>query len=213
MPIKRGLERLRDLDVKPQKKPRTDEPGVPAEYDWGAIEAAFFGKDKQLQRWACDTTSCIRSQQQNLPPHVEATDLLVSAQLSDNERVLSQFDEDRVRTLYGAAVSRAVYFMLEAERQKETYRSKARMIGMPEELTETRNLVAHGQMPQLSMLRWVCGLGLQYLHRDWWTLNVPHKKTTECTTQPAGLLSLEQLKSGISLLPKESPSHSDVSWR
>lgn len=102
-----------------------------------------------------------------LPPYVEATELLMEAVLLDENNVLSSVSLER---FYGAVIARAVHVMTGsfAAGEANTYRKRAREIGFPEEAVEVRQRVAHGALPCLSEVRWVCGLVLHYLFAEYW---------------------------------------------
>lgn len=108
-----------------------------------------------------------------VPAYVEATELLMDPVLCDESDALSTH---MLAQCYGAAVSRAVHVMTGsfAVGQANTYRKRAREIGFPEEAVEVRQRVAHGALPTLSELRWVCGLVLQFLFREYWVEQDKH---------------------------------------
>lgn len=113
-----------------------------------------------------------------LPAYVEATALLMEAKLFDEEGRLLSF---AAATFYGAAISRALHLMTGtfARGAADTYRKRARLIGLPEEAVEVRQRVAHGSPPLLSELRWVCGLLLQFLFRRYWMEQERHVRVME----------------------------------
>ena len=94
---------------------------------------------------------------------------------------------DMVVNQYCLAISRAVHLMTAGQAQgvveegvlaPSTYREKAASIEMPEEAVEVRNEVAHGHsLPSLTLLRWTCGLLLDWLFEKYWVLQERHIKT------------------------------------
>lgn len=135
-----------------------------------------------------------------VPAYVEATKLIVEAQVADRMLVvqprvgnwteaaglakLSQttsWGRDVVCGVYGNAVSRAVHLMtgsLIASRsfvnEATTYRQRAQAVGFPEEAVELRQRIAHGSEPLLTELRWVAQLVLQHLHDAYWVVQASH---------------------------------------
>ncbi|KAG8348415.1 putative Las1 like [Trypanosoma vivax] len=108
-----------------------------------------------------------------LPSYVETTLLLLEAVTHDEENRLSPL---AAVMLYGAAISRAVHIMTGsfASGTDDTYRKRARAIEFPEEAVEVRQRVAHGTVPLLTELRWVCGLVLQFLFQKYWIEQEQH---------------------------------------
>ncbi|RNF01506.1 cell morphogenesis protein Las1 [Trypanosoma conorhini] len=113
-----------------------------------------------------------------LPAYAEATALLMEAVLLDEGGHLSS---SGAVSFYGAAISRSVHLMTGtfARGAADTYRKRARMIGFPEEAVEVRQRVAHGALPLLSELRWVCGLVLQFLFQHYWVEQERHLRLME----------------------------------
>ncbi|KAH9584246.1 Las1-like [Trypanosoma melophagium] len=112
------------------------------------------------------------------PAYVESTALLLEAVSLDEEDKLSS---SAAVVFYGAAISRAVHLMTGtfARGEDDTYRKRARAIGFPEEAVEVRQRVAHGALPLLSELRWVCGLVLQFLFQHYWLEQERHVRLME----------------------------------
>ncbi|ESL05976.1 hypothetical protein TRSC58_06357 [Trypanosoma rangeli SC58] len=108
-----------------------------------------------------------------LPAYAEATALLMEAVSLDEGDCLSS---SGAVSFYGAAISRVVHLMTGtfARGAADTYRKRARMIGFPEEAVEVRQRVAHGALPLLSELRWVCGMVLQFLFQHYWVEQERH---------------------------------------
>ncbi|KEG09923.1 cell morphogenesis protein Las1 [Trypanosoma grayi] len=113
-----------------------------------------------------------------LPAYVESTALLMEAVALDEADRLSA---SAAVALYGASISRAVHLMTGsfARGADDTYRRRARTIGFPEEAVEVRQRVAHGALPLLSELRWVCGLVLQFLFQHYWVEQEHHVRLLE----------------------------------
>ncbi|KAF8293670.1 hypothetical protein TcBrA4_0072670 [Trypanosoma cruzi] len=120
-----------------------------------------------------------------LPAYAEATALLMEAfSLDEGDKLLSL----GAVSFYGAAISRAVHLMTGsfARGAADTYRKRARLIGFPEEAVEVRQRVAHGALPLLSELRWVCGLVLQFLFHHYWVEQERHVHLMEEETVGEG---------------------------
>ncbi|EKF30781.1 hypothetical protein MOQ_005395 [Trypanosoma cruzi marinkellei] len=117
-----------------------------------------------------------------LPAYAEATALLMEAFSLDEG---DQLSSSGAVSFYGAAISRAVHLMTGsfARGAADTYRKRARMIGFPEEAVEVRQRVAHGALPLLSELRWVCGLVLQFLFHHYWVEQERHVHLMEEETE------------------------------
>ncbi|PWU89387.1 hypothetical protein C4B63_60g136 [Trypanosoma cruzi] len=117
-----------------------------------------------------------------LPAYAEATALLMEAFSLDEGDKLSSLG---AVSFYGAAISRAVHLMTGsfARGAADTYRKRARLIGFPEEAVEVRQRVAHGALPLLSELRWVCGLVLQFLFHHYWVEQERHVHLMEEETE------------------------------
>jgi hypothetical protein len=49
-----------------------------------------------------------------------------------------------------------------------TYRERAAAIDLPTEVTEVRNLAAHGRNPPMAQLRWAAMVLLAYLRSEFW---------------------------------------------
>lgn len=106
-----------------------------------------------------------------LPPYIESTALLLSAMADDQK---GESPSWVISNGYGAALSRVVQVMLGSfvrEGGLDTYRKRALSIGLPEEVVEVRQRVAHSAIPPLiSELRWVSSLALQYLYQNYWAV-------------------------------------------
>ncbi|KAG5508719.1 hypothetical protein JKF63_05217 [Porcisia hertigi] len=105
--------------------------------------------------------------ERELPAYVESTEVLMDAILQDENDALQDVP---LRMCYGAAILRTVHVMTGsfATGFADTYRKRASEIGFPEEAVEVRQRVAHGVLPLVSELRWVCGLVLQFLFLHYW---------------------------------------------
>lgn len=117
-----------------------------------------------------------------LPGYIEATELLVQAMLVDQFQELSPFSSvlkdftffnstRMVCLYYGAALSRIVHVLTGSFTQTDslnTYRKRAKEVGLPEEVVEVRQRVAHGTVPSITELRWVASMTLQYLFQEHW---------------------------------------------
>lgn len=150
---------------------------------WRSVKETLFDPDvptakKQTALMTVSLWHARARKHRCVPPYVEATELLMEVVLSDESgRVTARALTDQ----YGAAISRSVHVMTGsfATGEANTYRKRAREIGYPEEAVEVRQRVAHGALPSLSELRWVCGLVLQFLFIEYWMVQERHVKAME----------------------------------
>lgn len=116
-----------------------------------------------------------------LPAYIEATELLVQAMLVDQFQEQSSssvlkdypfFCSTRMVCLYyGAALSRIVHVLTGSFTKSDslnTYRKRAKEVGLPEEVVEVRQRVAHGNIPSITELRWVASMTFQFLFQEHW---------------------------------------------
>lgn len=140
--------------------------------EWLEVKRVLFDTEATVEakRTALDRMQVwhLRARKERqLPPYVEATEVLLNAMLQDEADALA---DGAQRMCYGAAVSRVVHIMTGsfASGSADTYRKRAQEIGFPEEAVEVRQRVAHGALPLASELRWVCGLALQFIFTEYW---------------------------------------------
>ena len=140
--------------------------------EWVEVKRRLFDLDAtaEVKRRALERIKLwhLRARKEReMPPYVEATEVLLDAMLQDEVDALADGPQ---RLCYGAAISRVVHVMTGsfASGSADTYRKRAHEIGFPEEAVEVRQRVAHGALPLASELRWVCGLVLQFLFTEYW---------------------------------------------
>ena len=123
-----------------------------------------------------------------VPNYVYATHHIISAINIDNKYILelepgklsfecdhrTQFDNKSIKLQYGAAICRVVTLMQSngvGNRLVEgaTYRQRAQIINMPEELADLRNKFTHHiDLPSLSLFRIVINKTLDWLFEKYW---------------------------------------------
>lgn len=142
--------------------------------DWREAKRAVFSPSSSVQDKQEFISFCSlwhsreRAGLREVPPYIEATELLVSAMLLDQENTQPC---GIICQSYGAALSRLVHVMTGSfarEGGLDTYRKRAKQIGLPEEAVEVRQRFAHGNVPHITELRWVSALVMQFLFQTYW---------------------------------------------
>lgn len=170
--------------------------------DWKEAKRCIFGSsgqdltEKNYQRffelsavWRARTREPYRL----VPPAVLATELLVYALTVDD----GKFPEQLVAQMYSSCLARLVHVTTGSFNRGEglnTYRKRAREIGLPEEVIEVRQRTAHGVLPSLTELRWVASMTLEYLFDTYW---MPQEKAILSSSSPSTSLRRKGEKVGV----------------
>ncbi|CCW64971.1 unnamed protein product [Phytomonas sp. EM1] len=159
--------------------------------EWRRVKADLFRPDATpaVRARAFETMAVWRArsrQHRPLPAYVESTELLMRVVGMDEMNALVGARE--LAQAYGAAISRCVHVMTGSFAKGEsgdTYRKRARKIDFPEEAVEVRQRMAHGVVPEITEMRWVCGLLLQFLFLNYWMKQEKHIKLMEASAATA----------------------------
>ncbi|CCW71726.1 unnamed protein product [Phytomonas sp. Hart1] len=103
----------------------------------------------------------------------------------------------------------------------DTYRKRARKVDFPEEAVEVRQRMAHGSVPGVSELRWVCGILLQFLFTNYWSAQERHIQQMEASAaaassedeaeeEPRAPASVEDMRALLDMLSASSDEDADV---
>mgnify|MGYP001586770642 FL=1 len=167
-------------------------PFAPSWSAWAKMKRDLFSRDRPAVRSALNAVDAWYAafvptpECRHFPPYILATAAVVGAQSLDSayhdendpERqhgARSYLSQSCIKLAYAGAITRLVQEMVQAPvytsvtgNTASTYRNRAELAGIPQEVVEARNLVAHGRMPSLTELRLASALALQYLWNDCW---------------------------------------------
>ena len=152
--------------------------------DWVARRQALQTARSILNLWKLRSRPALRGTAAtpnavSVPPYVESTVMLLEAQIDDN-------GQSQASALYCSAVLRAVHMMTGSivtarsfRDEQTTYRERAKQLNFPEEAVDVRQRIAHGAVPAVNELRWVCALILQNLYLQFWLPQAQHVSSLE----------------------------------
>lgn len=199
--IRRGLETLHDLDA-PGPAPKSHRAeGAPALELHAGRAASFQGTSRDWDEWravygdlfstASDrvergaaavqkwrNASHARQAGALCPRYAPVTAQLALAIAYDNGRLPA----DVTVAVYCGTLARFVAEIVGVEASTKSYRARAKELLVPDEVTETRNLIAHGRAPPLAQLRWTAVLALQYARTAFWEPQMRELPAVEAVT-------------------------------